>query len=83
MVAEDTWGKLEKIAKLAILRALVFGSNYIGFRESKSASKAYFIILPVTSIYLIRFWPTNLMKYGLNCRIPGPFIYIRITSIVF
>ena len=27
MVAEGTWGKLQKIAKLAILRASVFGSN--------------------------------------------------------
>ena len=27
MVAEDTLGKLQQIAKLAILRALVFGSN--------------------------------------------------------
>ena len=27
MVAEDTEGKLQKIAKLAILRTLVFGSN--------------------------------------------------------
>jgi len=27
MGAEDTWGKLKKIAKLVILRALVFGSN--------------------------------------------------------
>jgi len=27
MGAEDIWGKLQKIAKLEILRALVFGSN--------------------------------------------------------
>jgi len=27
MVAEDTWGKLQRIAELEILRALVFGSN--------------------------------------------------------
>jgi len=27
MGAEDTWGKLQKIAKLVVLRALVFGSN--------------------------------------------------------
>ena len=27
MVAEDTLGKLQKIAKLATLKALVFGSN--------------------------------------------------------
>ena len=27
MVAEDTWEKLQKIKKLAILKALVFGSN--------------------------------------------------------
>ena len=27
MGAEDTWGKLQKIAKLVILRPLVFGSN--------------------------------------------------------
>ena len=27
MVAEDTLGKLQQIGKLAILRALVFGSN--------------------------------------------------------
>jgi len=41
MGAEDTWGKLQKIAKLVILRAL-------GFRERKSASKVSFIILSVT-----------------------------------
>ena len=27
MGTEDTWGKLQKNAKLAILKALVFGSN--------------------------------------------------------
>jgi len=41
MGAEDTWGKLQKIAKLVILRVL-------GFRERKSASKVSFIILSVT-----------------------------------
>jgi len=27
MIAEDAWGRSQKIAKLAILGALVFGSN--------------------------------------------------------
>ena len=34
-----------------------------GFGERKSASKVSFITLPVTSIWLIRFSPTNLMNW--------------------
>jgi len=35
MGAEDTWGKLQKIAKLVILSAPVFGSNRLIERENQ------------------------------------------------
>jgi len=44
MGAEDTWGKLQKIAKLAILRALVFGSNRL-WREKISFKTIFYYLL--------------------------------------
>ena len=48
MGAEDTWGKLQKITKLVISGALVFGSNRL--QREKSPSKVSIIIFSVTYI---------------------------------
>ena len=41
MGAEDTWDKLQKIAKLVILRALVFGANRLS-REKISFKSIFY-----------------------------------------
>ena len=45
MGAEDTWGKLKKIANLVILRALRFGSNSQALeRENQLQSTFYRLV---------------------------------------